>query len=152
MLTSTKNNLPTVIDPFCGGGSTIVEAQRLGFPTIASDLNPLPVLITTTLCRIPQLFANKEPINPDATRSLVFHSQRLAGLLDDVRYYSRIVRDRAWERLQPYYPVGASGEQFLAWRWAWAVPTPDPAFRGAMTPLVTDIFYSVKTRLDSVSL
>src|SRR4051812_12916321 len=32
-------NAPTVVDPFCGGGSTIVEAQRLGLSSIASDLN-----------------------------------------------------------------------------------------------------------------
>ena len=48
--TAAGGELPTVVDPFCGGGSTIVEAQRLGFPTIASDLNPLPVLMTTALC------------------------------------------------------------------------------------------------------
>ena len=30
--------LPIVIDPFCGGGSTAIEAQRLGLPTIVSDL------------------------------------------------------------------------------------------------------------------
>ncbi|MGH8065571.1 MAG: DUF1156 domain-containing protein [Candidatus Entotheonellia bacterium] len=35
------NNLPTIADPFCGGGSTVVEAQQLGLPSFASDLNPL---------------------------------------------------------------------------------------------------------------
>jgi putative DNA methylase len=42
-------NPPTIVDPFCGGGSTIVEAQRLGLNTLAADLNPIPVLITTAL-------------------------------------------------------------------------------------------------------
>ena len=39
-------NLPTIFDPFCGGGSTLIEAQRLGLPTIGSDLNPVPVLVS----------------------------------------------------------------------------------------------------------
>ena len=44
--------LPQVLDPFCGGGSTLVEAQRLGLSTIGTDLNPVPVLITRTLTEI----------------------------------------------------------------------------------------------------
>src|SRR4051812_13592277 len=43
---------PTVLDPFCGGGSTLVEAQRLGLQTFGSDLNPVPVLITRTLTEL----------------------------------------------------------------------------------------------------
>jgi len=35
-----------VYDPFCGGGSIPLEAQRLGLEAHASDLNPVPVLIT----------------------------------------------------------------------------------------------------------
>jgi putative DNA methylase len=36
---------PPVYDPFCGGGSIPLEAQRLGLRVYASDLNPVPVLI-----------------------------------------------------------------------------------------------------------
>src|SRR5690349_5562029 len=42
---------PVVFDPFCGGGSTLVEAQHLGLPAVGSDLNPIPVLITRVLTR-----------------------------------------------------------------------------------------------------
>lgn len=38
--------VPSVLDPFCGGGSTLIEAQRLGLPAQGSDLNPVPTLIT----------------------------------------------------------------------------------------------------------
>ena len=41
--------LPSVVDPFCGGGSTLVEAQRLGLSSYGSDLNPVPVLISRAL-------------------------------------------------------------------------------------------------------
>ena len=39
----------TVVDPFCGGGSIPLEAQRLGLTAYASDLNPVAVLITKAL-------------------------------------------------------------------------------------------------------
>jgi len=35
-----------VFDPFCGSGTTLVEAQRLGFPTVGVDLNPIACLLT----------------------------------------------------------------------------------------------------------
>ena len=34
-----------VIDPFCGSGTTLVEARRAGMRALGSDLNPLAVLI-----------------------------------------------------------------------------------------------------------
>ena len=36
-----------VIDPFCGGGTTAVEAQRLKRYSVAADINPLATFITT---------------------------------------------------------------------------------------------------------
>jgi len=38
--------VPTVGDPFCGGGSIPFEAARLGFNVYASDLNPLAAALT----------------------------------------------------------------------------------------------------------
>lgn len=35
-----------VLDPFCGSGTSIAEAQRLGLKTIGVDLNPIACLIT----------------------------------------------------------------------------------------------------------
>jgi putative DNA methylase len=54
ILLSTDGNLPPVYDPFCGGGSIPLEAQRLGLEAHASDLNPVAVLITKALIELPQ--------------------------------------------------------------------------------------------------
>lgn len=35
-----------VLDPFCGSGTTLVESQRRGIPSIGIDLNPIAALIT----------------------------------------------------------------------------------------------------------
>ena len=35
-----------VLDPFAGGGTTVVEAQQLGRYAIASDINPIATFVT----------------------------------------------------------------------------------------------------------
>src|SRR5439155_5408676 len=57
ILQSCDGNPPPVLDPFCGGGSIPLEAQRLGLEAHASDLNPVAVLITKALIEIPPQFA-----------------------------------------------------------------------------------------------
>src|SRR5580658_214827 len=37
----------TVLDPFCGSGTVLVEAMRLGSTAIGTDLNPLAVRLAT---------------------------------------------------------------------------------------------------------
>ncbi len=34
------------LDPFCGGGTSIVELHRLGIKTIGIDVNPIAILTT----------------------------------------------------------------------------------------------------------
>ncbi len=68
---SCDGHPPAVLDPFCGGGSIPLEAQRLGLMAYASDLNPVAVLITKALIEIPPKFAGKPPVNPDARKKLI---------------------------------------------------------------------------------
>lgn len=35
-----------ILDPFCGSGTTLVEAQRLGYKSVGIDLNPIACLIS----------------------------------------------------------------------------------------------------------
>src|SRR5216684_3215291 len=55
---------PPVYDPFCGGGSIPLEAQRLGLRAYGSDLNPVAALVSKALVEIPPKFADHPPINP----------------------------------------------------------------------------------------
>ncbi len=106
ILKSTNCNPPPVLDPFCGGGSIPLEAQRLGLEAHASDLNPVAVLITKALIEIPPKFAGKPPVNPDARKKLD-HSKSwhgAQGLAEDVRYYGQWMRDEAEKRIGHLYP------------------------------------------------
>jgi len=51
IMRSCDDKPPPVYDPFCGGGSIPLEAQRLGLEAHGSDLNPVAVLITKALSR-----------------------------------------------------------------------------------------------------
>ena len=64
IMRSTGGNPPPVYDPFCGGGSIPLEAQRLGLRAYGSDLNPVAVLISKALVEIPPRFAGLPPVNP----------------------------------------------------------------------------------------
>jgi len=66
-----RHKLPAFHDPFAGGGSLPLEAQRLGLEAYASDLNPVAVLINKAMIEIPPKFANMPPVNPEARASLL---------------------------------------------------------------------------------
>lgn len=36
-----------ILDPFCGSGTTLLEAQRAGFESVGIDLNPIACLISS---------------------------------------------------------------------------------------------------------
>ena len=69
ILKSTGGKPPTILDPFAGGGTIPLEAQRLGLEAQASDLNPVAVLINKALIEIPPLFAGSPPVFPGAAES-----------------------------------------------------------------------------------
>ena len=65
MLAYLAAHAPPVCDPFCGGGSIPLEAQRLGLRAYGSDLNPVAVLVSKATCEIPPKFAGCPPVNPE---------------------------------------------------------------------------------------
>ena len=40
------NENERVLDPFCGSGTTLLEAQKLGYESVGIDLNPIACLIS----------------------------------------------------------------------------------------------------------
>jgi hypothetical protein len=144
---------PPVYDPFCGGGSIPLEAQRLGLEAHASDLNPVPVLINKALIEIPPKFAGKPPVNPEAKKKLGASGswKGAAGLAEDIRYYGQWMRDEAEKRIGHLYPkvklpkeLGGSEATVIAWLWARTVASPNPAAKGAHVPLVKSFWLSTK--------
>lgn len=138
ILRSTDGNPPAILDPFAGGGTIPLEAQRLGLEAHASDLNPVAVLINKALIEIPPKFAGRPPVFPGAegTRNAW---PKATGLAEDVRRYGEWMRDEAELRIGHLYPKATLPDgtkaNVIAWIWARTVTCPNPAC-GIEMPLV----------------
>jgi len=94
--------MPPVYDPFSGGGSIPLEAQRLGLPAYGSDLNPVAVMIGKAMIEIPPKFKDQPPIHPGPKART--HYRNAEGLAEDVKHYGEWMRERAFERIGHLYP------------------------------------------------
>lgn len=146
---SCDGELPSVYDPFSGGGSIPLEAQRLGLPAYGSDLNPVAVMIGRAMIEIPPKFKDMPPIHPGPKERQFYRNAE--GLAEDVRHYGEWIRDKAWERIGHLYPqaslpaeAGGGNATVIAWIWSRTVPSPDPAFADVQVPIATSFLLSAK--------
>ncbi len=161
------DKMPALHDPFAGGGSIPLEAQRLGLEAYASDLNPVAVLINKAMIEIPPKFAGRAPVGPlppdekNARLDLSKTWPGATGLAEDVRRYGAWMRAEAQKRIGHLYPpieITAEiarerpdlkplvGKQLtvIAWLWARTVKSPNPAFSHVDVPLASTFMLSTK--------
>lgn len=158
-----RKKLPAFHDPFAGGGSLPLEAQRQA----------------RGLCQRPEPGGGAH-LQGDDRDSSAIHWQsagkpgraegqgaiqedlaRRRGLAEDVRYYGQWMRDEAEKRIGKLYPkievtsemargrpdlkpyVG-KGLTVIAWLWARTVKSPNPAFAKVHVPLASTFMLSGK--------
>jgi putative DNA methylase len=158
------DKMPGLHDPFSGGGTIPLEAQRLGLEAFASDLNPVAVLINKAMIEIPPKFANRPPVHPEArnVKMLIARDWKGAqGLAEDVSRYGNWIRDEALKRIGCLYPSievtkemvreradlkPHLGEKLtvIAWLWTRTVKSPNPAFSTIDVPLASSFILSSK--------
>lgn len=155
--------LPGFLDPFAGGGTLPLEAQRLGIQAHASDLNPVAVLINKAMIEIPPKFAGAAAVNPDTKKGLAGTDTWKAaeGLADDIRYYGHWMVMEAQRRIGKFYPSIRVTDQLakdrkdlkpllgkdlvpIAWLWARTVKSPHPPFTKVDVPLASTFMLSTK--------
>jgi len=124
---------PKVVDPFCGGGSTLIEAQRLGCVTIGGDLNPVPGLIARALTELLPKVAGAPSVS-GASEALDGMADEYEGVVADVLHYASVVRERSLARLRQHY-FERDGATTIAWLWCRTVKCPNPAC-GKTAPLI----------------
>lgn len=142
---SCNDSPPPILDPFAGGGSIPLEAQRFGLDACARDLNPVAVLINKALIEIPAKWAGRSPVFPGASDEAMTWP-RATGIAEDVLRYGRWLHTESKRRIGRLYPkVTVSGTEatVIAWIWARTVTCPNPACRGIM-PLVRSFWLGKK--------
>lgn len=167
------DKLPALHDPFAGGGTIPLEAQRLQLEAFASDLNPVAVLINKALIEIPSIFAGQQSVsrcvnghvgkNRGTSPELPIEQtwQGAKGLAEDVRFYGHWMWEEAQKRIGHLYPrievtkelaegrpdlKSLIGQKLIviAWLWARTVKSPNPAFSHVNVPLVSTFILSTK--------
>lgn len=157
------------LDPFAGGGSIPLEAQRLGLIAHAHDLNPVAVLINKAMIEIPPRFAGKPSVHPCTKTEKTKQNAQLpleqlnkclgggcSGLADDIRYYGEWMKREANQKIGKFYPkvriTQKAGDtaiekdaNVIAWIWARTVTCPNPACRCKM-PLANNFVLSKKNQ------
>jgi adenine-specific DNA methylase len=93
----------TVLDPMAGGGSIPFEAMRLGFHTLANELNPVASVILEATLRLPAQFGRE--------------------LAEELRRYGMQVAESVERRLDQFFPRNRR-ESILAYVWARTVACP----------------------------
>jgi putative DNA methylase len=142
---SFDGQAPAILDPFAGGGSIPLEAQRLGLQVTASDLNPVAVLINRALVEIPSRWEGHRPTFPGAAAGRLGDWSFASGLAEDVRRYGQWIKDEAARTMGHLYPEAilsdGSRTGVISWLWARTVKCPNPAC-GATMPLISNFWLS----------
>lgn len=157
MLKYCDGKLPAVFDPFAGGGSIPLEANRLGFEAHAGDLNPVAVLLNKCNLELAPSWVGQSPINPEDSNKMFGGTETwpgTQGLAADIRYYGRIIQERAQSKIGHLYPkvqlpkeYGGGEANVIAWIWARTVASPDPAAKGKHVPLISTYWLSSKGKM-----
>ena len=150
--------LPAFHDPFAGGGTIPLEAQRLGLESYASDLNPVAVTINKAMIELPPKFANRPPIGPivDGEGQSLLHEKWTGakGLAEDVRRYGVWMQKEAYKQIGHLYPLVEITKEMtkerpdlkpligkklvvVAWVWARTIKSANPAYNHVDVPLAT---------------
>src|SRR4051812_2062161 len=135
---STDGSPPPILDPFAGGGTIPLEAQRLGLEARASDLNPVAVLINKALIEIPPKFAGAPPVFPGLAEQRTSW-EGATGLSADIQAYGNWIEHEVEKRIGHHYPSKKLDHGIdatvIAWIWARTLTCPNPAC-GIEMPLV----------------
>lgn len=160
------DKMPAFHDPFAGGGSIPLEAQRLGLEAWASDLNPVAVLINKAMIEIPPKFVGHRPIGPipDSEKQIDTENYTwpgLTGLAEDVRRWGHWVREEAYKKIGHLFPPIEITEEMtkerpdllhykgkkltvIAYIWARTVKSPNPLYSEVEVPLASTFLLSDK--------
>lgn len=146
-----RAGVPTVLDPFAGGGVIPLEAARLGCSAIANDYNPVAHIIQHATCCYPQRYGISRTIAPGSSSQEAGQQQELLptslaesnAFAVDVEAWAYRLLDKARLVIGHLYPMGKDGFPVYNYMWARTVPCANPSCR-AEIPLIRSLLFRPK--------
>ncbi|MCD8262108.1 MAG: DUF1156 domain-containing protein, partial [Bacteroides sp.] len=162
-----QKRMPSVFDPFAGGGAIPLEAARLGCRSFGNDINPVAHIIEKGSVEFPQKYGKpiryteeefKKQYGPEGMELLAEKNiSRVKGVIDipnrlsfDVGYYARKLLAMTEKEVGHLYPADEKGNKPVAFYWARTATCSNPSCR-AEVPLLKQ-FYLANTKSKKVYL
>ena len=161
--------MPSLFDPFVGGGAIPLEASRLGCRSYGNDINPVAHIIEKCSLEFPQKYGKKIIYSRNAFENLygkegldLLEEKKIMPMSEaepveipnrlsfDVEYYARKLRRIAEAEAGHLYPADENGKRPIAYYWARTATCSNPSCR-AEVPLLKQ-FYMVNTATKKVYL
>lgn len=124
--------VPTVLDPFAGGGAIPLEAGRLGCQAIANDYNPVAYLILRATCEFPQKYGKpgkRKALVEEFGKKVERDVQIPNVLVHDFEEWANWILERARQKIGHLYPPGKDGKPVVGYLWARTAPCSNPTCR-----------------------
>ena len=155
-----QKRMPSVFDPFAGGGAIPLEAARLGCRSFGNDINPVAHIIERGSAEFPQKYGKPIIYTEDEFNRLygergrkILKEKDIHPLHDkieipnrlawDVEFYAKKILDATEEEVGYLYPSDEKGRKPVAYYWARTATCSNPACR-AQVPLLKG-FYLANT-------
>ena len=163
---SFQRRMPSVFDPFAGGGAIPLEAARLGCRSYGNDINPVAHIIEKGSAEFPQKYG--KPITYTKDEFLKLYGEEGKKLLEekniefgdkikipnrlafDVEFCAKEILRKTEEEVGHLYPCDQNGNKPIAYYWARTAKCSNPSC-GAEVPLLRQ-FYLANTKSKQVYL
>lgn len=156
--------MPSVFDPFAGGGAIPLEAARLGCRSYGNDINPVAHIIERGSAEFPQRFGKpiiysdaefKERYGQvgirmaqEADRSIIHNEvgYHIPNRLSfDVEYFAKKILHETEAEVGYLYPADENGNKPIAYYWARTARCSNPSC-GVEVPLLKQFYLSNTTK------
>jgi len=151
-----QNRMPSVFDPFAGGGAIPLEAARLGCRSFGNDINPVAHIIQKGSVEFPQQYGKPivytltEFVNKYGEEVLEHNYQQIDAsgneyvrienrLAFDVEYYANKLLSLTEAEIGEYYPADENGKKPIAYYWARVATCSNPSCQ-AEVPLLKQFY------------
>ena len=163
-----QNQMPSVFDPFAGGGAIPLEAARLGCRSYGNDINPVAHIIEKGTAEFPQKYGKpiryseeefmriygEEGLNLLAGKGITKDMHGLYNIPNrlsfDIEYYAKKILKETDAEVGYLYPAEEKNYKPIAFYWARTARCSNPSC-GAEVPMLKQ-FYLAKTPRKKVYL